>query len=264
MAYAMGRESRLKLLLNQESPEDFSRMLRYHEHFVSARVSRLDEYKVSVERLATLEQEVEETLARQKQASARLQEQRLALEESRKQHEKALVAVGKKLQDSDAKLKQLQADRKALESLVESVNRHINTAEKAAVSKPFAAMKGKMSWPVSGARLNRFGAQRQGRLTWDGVVIKAGRGSSVRAVHPGRVVFADWLRGQGLMMIVDHGDGYMTLYGNNEALLKQPGEWIAAGEVIAEVGEGSGLNLQGMYFEIRYKGKPVNPVSWCS
>ena len=131
-------------------------------------------------------------------------------------------------------------------------------------AQPFAGMQGKLLLPVEGRISHRFGNQRnQGTLRWHGIFIDAAEGESVYAVHYGRVVFSDWLRGFGLLMIVSHGEGYMSLYGHNQALFRETGDWVSAGEVIAAVGDSGGQDKTGLYFEIRIDGKPNNPQNWC-
>jgi septal ring factor EnvC (AmiA/AmiB activator) len=131
-------------------------------------------------------------------------------------------------------------------------------------AQPFAGMQGKLLLPVEGRISHRFGNQRnQGKLRWHGIFIDAAEGESVYAVHYGRVVFSDWLRGFGLLMIVSHGEGYMSLYGHNQALFRETGDWVSAGEVIAAVGDSGGQDKTGLYFEIRIDGKPNNPQNWC-
>lgn len=129
-------------------------------------------------------------------------------------------------------------------------------------SKSFSQAKGSLLWPVSGKLLNSFGETRKGGVSWDGIRIRAQAGSEVRAVHYGRVMYADWLRGQGLLMILDHGDGFMSLYAHNDVLLHEPGEWVQAGEAIARVGNSGGEQEPGLYFEIRKAGAPQNPKAW--
>jgi septal ring factor EnvC (AmiA/AmiB activator) len=130
--------------------------------------------------------------------------------------------------------------------------------------RSISGLKGDLSWPVQGRLSTRFGTQRaSGGLTWDGVVISAGEGSEVRSLYYGRVAFADWLRGFGLLIILDHGDGYMSLYGFNQALLKETGEWVERGETIALVGDSGGRNFPSLYFGIRHRGRPLDPRQWC-
>ncbi len=129
--------------------------------------------------------------------------------------------------------------------------------------KPFKALRGGLEWPARGRLVSLFGTQRAGNLKWDGVVIAAKEGSEVKAIHHGRVAFSDWLRGFGLLMIIDHGDGYMSLYGHNQSLFKETGDWVEPGETIAVMGNSGGQRNAGVYFGIRYKGKAVNPKKWC-
>ena len=130
-------------------------------------------------------------------------------------------------------------------------------------SGDFTQLKGRLKLPVTGELTNRFGGQRADTGTaWKGLFIRASTGSSVKALGPGSVVFADWLRGFGNLLIIDHGDGYMSLYGNNEAVLKQEGEQVTAGEIIATVGNSGGNPESGLYFEVRYHSRPIDPLQW--
>jgi septal ring factor EnvC (AmiA/AmiB activator) len=129
--------------------------------------------------------------------------------------------------------------------------------------RPFRALKGRMPWPAKGSLAGRFGMEKRGGLLWDGVLISAPEGREVKAVHHGRVAFADWLRGFGLLLIIDHGDGYMSLYGHNQSLFKEAGDWVEQGEPVALVGNSGGRLDTGVYFGIRYQGRPVNPKHWC-
>lgn len=126
----------------------------------------------------------------------------------------------------------------------------------------FTQRKGSMPWPAQGKLLNRFGDTRQGSVSWDGVRIQAAPGAEVQAIHGGRVMYADWLRGQGMLMVLDHGNGYMSLYAHNDQLLREPGEWVQAGDSIARVGNSGGEKESALYFEIRQNGQPVNPLPW--
>jgi septal ring factor EnvC (AmiA/AmiB activator) len=120
-----------------------------------------------------------------------------------------------------------------------------------------------LSWPTDGQVVKRFGDPRaDGRLKWQGIILSAPAGSDVRAVYNGRVIFSDWLDGMGLLLIIEHGDGYMSLYAHNQDLLKEVGEWVEPGEMIAHVGDSGGRAAAGLYFEIRKNGEPVNPGQW--
>ena len=130
--------------------------------------------------------------------------------------------------------------------------------------QPFGKLKGKLPWPVVGKPSNRFGRYRNGTsLRWQGLTIPSTEGNRVEAIHSGRIVFADWLRGSGLLVIIDHGDGYMSLYAHNQSLLKEIGDWVNPGDTIATVGNSGGQQRSGLYFEIRHNGKPTDPKRWC-
>jgi septal ring factor EnvC (AmiA/AmiB activator) len=136
---------------------------------------------------------------------------------------------------------------------------------KGGIGGDFSSLKGQLPWPVKGRLTNKFGSARAegAESIWDGVLINAGEGTEIRAVTSGKVVFSDWLRGYGLLIIIDHGKGYMTLYAFNQSLYRQVGEWVDVGEVIASVGQSGGRSHSGLYFGIRNKGKPVDPLEWC-
>jgi septal ring factor EnvC (AmiA/AmiB activator) len=159
---------------------------------------------------------------------------------------------------------QLKANQSALEKVLRAVQESMADLPANLGNSPFASLQGKLKWPAQGRMVHHFGAYReQGALRWNGVLIAAPPGSPVRAVHHGRVVFADWMRGFGNLIIVDHGGGYMSLYGHNESLLKGPGDWVRGGETLATSGNSGGQSQAGLYFEIRHKGTPVNPARWC-
>ena len=151
-----------------------------------------------------------------------------------------------------------------LQALLDRITASIADLPTPGDTTPFVREKGKLLLPVSGRITDRFGTSRNnGKLRWNGIFIAAPRGAPVRAIHYGRVVFSDWLRGFGLLLIIDHGDGYMSLYGHNQVLYTEVGDWVTAGEIVATVGDTGGQNRAGLYFEIRYKGKPTNPQLWC-
>jgi septal ring factor EnvC (AmiA/AmiB activator) len=182
----------------------------------------------------------------------------------KQQREKTLQKILASLKSGDSRLKKLINDRRELEKLIQSVEQAIINLKIPSEYQAFSKRQGKMPWPVKGRLQNRFGTHRQGHLKWDGLMIKTSPGTIVKAIHHGRVVFADWLRGQGLLIILDHGDGYMSLYAHSEVLLKDLGDWVVAGEPIARAGNSGGLSESGLYFEIRKNGRPINPRRWCS
>jgi len=264
-AYAMGRQKQVKLLLNQEQPDAVGRMLTYFGYFARARAEKIDAMQAALLRLQTLQEDIEEktlTLAelrsRQQARVARLAEQKLL-------RAQAVADLKQQLAKQGSALKQLQADEMRLQELVHSLQELLaDIPADASQNRPFKALKGDLRWPTRGRLSERFGAPRgDSGLTWQGVLISAPEGGKVHAVAQGRVAFADWMRGFGLLLIIDHGDGYMSLYGHNQALYKEVGEWVDTGEMIATLGASGGQTESGLYFELRHEGRPVNPRKWC-
>jgi len=303
-AYQSGRQEYLKLLLNQQNPEKFSRTLTYYDYLSKARFEQVANFNETLSQLANVEAGIEAqqaTLAKQQDG---LKERRAQLAEVSKERQLALTKLDRDYSSRDQKLKarkqeQAQLER-VLKTIEETLARQAREAEQArqralalareeqsrrqqagsaapaatgpTVSSaggnfggPFASAKGKLPWPVDGRLVARYGTPRGGdaRTKWDGVLIGAGLGSQVRAVHGGRVVFADWLRGAGLLVILDHGNGYLTLYGHNQSLLRDAGEIVKAGDPIATVGTSGGQESAALYFAIRQQGRPSDPAQWC-
>lgn len=268
-AYASGRQDRLKLLLNQESPATLSRVLAYYDYFSRVRSRRIAALAADLARL----DDVEKQIAREVAGLERLGRERAAalaaLDAERGRREKVLAALAEELDAKGEHLARLTRDEHELAELVERIAREIardlaDIPPAGAAEAPFPSRRGKLAWPVAGQLRHRFGTPRgAGDLIWQGVLIDARPGSPVHAVSHGRVAFADWLRGFGLLMIIEHGDGYMSLYGHNRALLKEVGDWVAQDEVVASVGDSGGRSRAGLYFEIRHEGTPVDPVAWC-
>ncbi|GMQ96415.1 MAG: peptidoglycan DD-metalloendopeptidase family protein [Gammaproteobacteria bacterium] len=265
-AYLIGRQEQLKLVLNQEDPAQVTRMLGYYAYFNRARVKRIEAVNYRIEKL----KEIETVLALQARALERLRNTRIqeqqALKETRQRRQYTLAQLDSKISRQDMSLDQMLRNEKELEQLVASLQRIL--AELPAQKIPaqrFAALKGRLNWPIQGKLAARYGQRRGAGLShWKGALISAPAGRDIRAIAGGRVAFADWLRGYGLLIILDHGDGYMTLYGHSESLFKDTGEWVEAGDVIASVGASGGRKRPGLYFEIRLQGRPLNPATWFS
>jgi len=263
-AYAMGRDEELKLLLAQDHIDDISRMLAYYRYFERARVHEIDALLEDLQALAQLQADIErETVALKASRDERaIQAQRLDGE--REQRHQLLGELDAALKDQTARLAALGKDEKALVDLLAKLRdifadipQHLVGAE------PFADLRGRLNWPLRGKVVVRFGATAvDGERSSQGVLIAAKDGSEVRAVSHGRVVYADWLRGYGLLLIIDHGEGYLSLYGYNETLLKEAGDWVDAGEVVATSGDSGGRKTAGLYFELRRDGKPIDPAAW--
>jgi septal ring factor EnvC (AmiA/AmiB activator) len=263
-AYQLGQEKNLKVLLNQQDPARISRAMTYVDYLNRARLDAIAEFSSTIDELAKLEPAIQSRTLGLAQTGEQLAAEKEQLASQQNSRRQTLASLSATIQSKDAQLKQHQQDRQRLENLLNTVEDVATTFATMDDAKPFASRKGKMSWPTKGKIVTRFGSRRHdGGLRSQGVEIRASKGSSVTAVHHGRVVFADWFGGQGLLLIIDHGDGFMSLYGHNQSLLKETGDWIHTGEIVATVGDSGGRSEAGLYFEIRQKGKASNPAQWC-
>ncbi len=264
MAWQLGQQGQVKVLLNQEDPQTVARTLDYYRYFFDARKTLIDGYRDTLTELAEVQSDILDTNERLDRQRAELAQRQDRLELAKKNRELAVAALSARIEDQDTRLKAMEADRKELERLLATIERAIDKLEVPDNYQDFAAAKGKMPWPVPGKPSNRFGRSRnEGKMRWQGVNIPAREGDTVRAIHHGRVVYADWFRGSGLLMIIDHGNGYMSLYAHNQSLLMDVGEWVTAGTPISTVGSSGGQDRAALYFEIRHQGKPTDPSRWC-
>ena len=263
-AYEIGSQEYLKVLLNQEDPNEIARMLAYYDYFNQARSRQIESYNLTLLDLDRVTQELaEETVVLESQRRA-LGAQQKSLANVQKEKQMTLKALINQISTTGSALLKLEQDRGRLEQLLDKLEESLANLDAPRNAQPFAGMQGKLLLPVEGRISHRFGNHKnQGKLRWHGIFIDAAEGESVYAVHYGRVVFSDWLRGFGLLMIISHGEGYMSLYGHNQALFRETGDWVSAGEVIAAVGDSGGQDKTGLYFEIRIDGKPNNPQNWC-
>ena len=261
-AYTSGSQERIKLLLNQQDPATAGRMMVYYQFLSDYRGDNIEKVKGIIDELATLHQKAADEdnrlagLARAKYAEF------VELNKGQERRQELLVALKSKMQQEGNEIEHLAAEEKDLARLIAELT-SILSDYPIRSEEPFSALKGQLTWPIAGRLLHDFGQPRaSGHLKWNGVVLAASRGREVRAVYHGRVVFADWLAGMGLLVIVDHGEGFMTLYGYNETTLKSAGEWVAPGDVIATVGNSGGQQQASLYFEIRQGTRPINPRTW--
>ncbi len=263
-AWQMGQQGTLKVLLSQESPHTVARAMAYYRYFFHARNELVSQYRATLEELAAVRSRSETAASRLLAQQATLQAQRQEVLASRQEREQLIASLAASISSQDEELQQLQRDRQELEELLEAIARAVVELQLPEDYQDFASTRGELAWPVDGRRDNSFGSSRgAGGMRWHGINLAADEGTAVRAIHHGRVVYADWLRGSGLLLILDHGDGYMSLYAHNQSLLKEVGEWVAPGTPISTVGNSGGLDRAGLYFEIRKDGKPVDPVVWC-
>lgn len=262
-AYAMGRGEELKLLLAQDNAADIARMLAYYRYFEHARLGEIDALMENLDALAKVRNDIEAQTAALRKSRADQVEQAGRMDAERAARKRALDQLDATLKDQKSRLAALGRDEKALTDLIAKLQDiFADIPQNLAGAEPFAALRGKLRWPLRGRIAEKFGSGMGGGAASQGILIAAKDGSEVRAVSHGRVAFADWLRGYGLLLIVDHGDGYLSLYGYNETLLKDVGDWVDAGTVIATSGDSGGRPTPGLYFELRYKGKAIDPMAW--
>lgn len=262
-AYVNGREEQLKLLLNQEDPAGFGRMLAYYGYFGRARADRIGSIRDKLEHLALVREKVAAENARLAGLEERQEQQVASLRAAQENRGKAVAAIDAQIKGRGGELKRLESQARSLEKLIVELRKALENVPVAKLA-PFEPLRGKLPWPVQqGKVLARFGQPRAGgSLRWQGMLIGTDRGARVRAPFAGRVVYADWLPGMGLMLVLDHGSGYLSLYGHNEELFRKVGESVAAGDVIGAVGDTGGHNQPALYFEVRRGRNPVNPENW--
>ena len=265
-AYMAGKQERIKLLLNQEDPAAMSRMLAYHGYFTRVRAARMQDYRATLERLTTLEQELLAQRDAVELLRAQQQEKSVRLAAEQEKRRGILVQLQQQLRDRQTELSTLEQDEQRLQQLVVSLQQALaDIPPETGTYQSLRELKGKLRWPVAGRITRSYGAQQaSGKLSSRGVHISTQAGADVRAIAKGRIAFADWLRGFGLLLIIDHGAGYMSLYGQNSSLYKSVGEWVARGEVVAAAGSSGGQAQPGLYLELRKDGRPFNPGSWFS
>ena len=263
-AWMGGRQERVKLLLNQEAPASIGRMLAYQGYFARARTQRMDVYNASLRALQEAGQEVYDQQAHIAILQQQQQQQAALLLGEQETQRKLVADLQEKLQSGNTRLVQLQQDEQRVNQLVQQLQKALRDIPPGTGSrKSLHQLKGQLHWPVSGRVSMTYGArQASGQMTSRGVHISAPAGAEVRAVARGRVAFSDWLRGFGLLIIIDHGSGYMTLYGENSSLYKAVGEWVEQGEVVSAAGNSGGQPRTGIYLELRKDGQPVNPAAW--
>jgi septal ring factor EnvC (AmiA/AmiB activator) len=262
VAYMNGRQEQLKLLLNQRDPAAAGRMMAYYGYFGRARAERITSITEHLAHLELLGESIATETARLRELEAENQRDVKALAGARERRAQTLAEVQAKLRTRSDQLAKLQSDAQALEKLVEQLRRAIEEFPGLA-EQPFQRVRGKLPWPVKGSLLAKYGQLRAGGpLKWQGVVIAAERGAQVRAPYYGRVVYADWLPGLGLLIVLDHGGGYMSLYGHNEQVYRRVGDRVAPGDALAAVGEAAGLGRPGLYLEIRKGKQTLDPQEW--
>ena len=309
-AYQAGQQEPLRLLLNQQQPEKFSRNLIYYQYIGKARQQQINEFNETIRQITNISAQITEQKNNLAEQRASLLSKQESLKTLRQQRQQKVASLSQKQRKETQSLNTRQADQAALNKVLQTIETTLarqaqeareaerkrqrliaeqqrQQAEQLLDKQPqpvagkqpqspmvstaithnggkFSTVRGKLPWPVNGRLIARFGSPRgDTRSKWDGVLISSQAGTQVRAIHPGRVVFADWLRGAGLLVIVDHGDGYLSLYGHNQSILSRPGDMVQTGQAISTVGNTGGQDQAALYFAIRQKGKPADPTQWC-
>lgn len=262
-AYMRGDQSLLKLLLNQEDPGESARMLHYYRLYSESQIEALQQFQATLDAIATTNSQLQTTIQALSQQQIALQSEATQLQERKQARQSALLELQNNIAARNDELEQLQIDQSQLQQLMQAISEAVERMPAPADALPFTARRGQLPRPVNGEVVQNFGSRYgDGNLRRQGILLAAPEGTQVRAVHSGRVVFADWLRGTGLLVIIDHGDGYMSLYGNNQALVKAAGDSVIADEIIAISGSSGGADNLGVYFEIRHHGAAQNPTDW--
>lgn len=309
-AYQAGQQEPLRLLLNQQQPEKFSRNLTYYQYIGKARQQQINEFNETIRQITNISEQITEQQNNLAEQRASLLSKQESLKILRQQRQQKVASLSQQQRKETQSLNTRQADQAALNKVLQTIEATLarqaqeareaerkrqrliaeqqrQQAEQLLDKQPqpttgkqpqspmvstaithnggnFSTVRGKLPWPVNGRLIARFGSPRgDTRSKWDGVLISSQAGTQVRAIHPGRVVFADWLRGAGLLVIVDHGDGYLSLYGHNQSILSRPGDMVQTGQAISTVGNTGGQDQAALYFAIRQKGKPADPTQWC-
>ncbi len=256
--YAQGNEHNIKLLLSQKDPQSFSRALAYNRYLNKAHATLIETFKKNIHTLEEtqrlISEQQEKTLHLKKQHTLKKQQ----LEKQKKQRRKILAQLNRNIKTKKQKLALLQENEKRLKQTLMQLRK--NASRRSPDTQNFAKLKRTLPWPTRGKVIHKFGSKKStGALKWQGLFIKTPPDQDVKSVAPGRVIFSNWLQGFGMLIIVDHGNKYISLYGQNQTLFKDVGDWVERQEIIASVGDEKN---SGLYFELRHNGKPINPLAW--
>jgi septal ring factor EnvC (AmiA/AmiB activator) len=273
--YLGGKQEYLKLLLNNHDPNQVARELQYYDYIARSRAAWLSSLRTSLHKLQAVAEQTKQKSLEIAALQNEEKSQRQRLEKEKRARQQTLEKYAKQLKQQRREMGRLQRDENRLSQLVDKLAKMLAQPKGKSLAhsdklpdstfdgKPFAVLKGKLAFPVKGDIANKFGTPRpDSTVLWKGLFLRAAASQPVKAIAAGRVVFADWLRGFGNLLIVDHGDGFMSLYGNNETLLKQVGDTLRGGDAIAAVGNSGGNEESGLYFELRHEGNPIDPMKW--
>ncbi len=273
--YVNNKQDHLKRLLNQNNPNQIMRDIHYYKYLSIERQNTINMLLNNQKELENLTQETHQKKSEINAIQKAYLTQKDQLTQQHLKHHAIVTKISKQVNEQQNEIEKLQRDEKRITNIVAEINKFLSQQkpssslynnklpEESSNKLPFSSLKGQLHLPVRGKLISRFGSQRSGKhITWKGLFISAPTGSTVKAIANGTVVFSDWLRGFGNLIIIDHGNRYMSLYGNNEALYKEVGDTIHSGDNIASVGNSGGNPISGLYFELRYKGQPFDPLTW--
>ncbi len=260
-AYINGKQEYLKLLLNQQDPDALGRMLVYYDYMNKARSKQVKQLQVTLSELKNIDLAIQKEIRKLKILRQSKENETKQLKKLKQKRKKLVDALGQEIASKSDELTELEINAQELQQLIDSVRETIEHMDFTQPLEGLKKLKGRLSWPSRGKQIKRYGSINQGQRS-SGVLIAGKEGNDINAIHHGRVVYSDWLRGFGLLLIIDHGKGYMSLYGYNQALYKDVGDWVEANEAIATLGQSGGQRQPALYFELRHQGKPVNPKKW--
>ncbi|MCK5360443.1 MAG: peptidoglycan DD-metalloendopeptidase family protein [Gammaproteobacteria bacterium] len=263
-AYISGHEEYIKLIMNQQDPAAVSRMLVYYRYLTESRVRIINQINTHLEQLLDLKTAIQKRSAEMKVLIKNERARWQSLNAAYKEQEKAVLVIHNEQASDEQQIQRMLQDEQELLGLIEKLGELLDELlEEERVESSFRDYRGQLNLPVKNKIRVRYGTRRKiGNLRWKGIVISGELGVEINSIYTGRVVYADWMRGFGLLLIIDHGDSYLSLYGHNESLLVEEGDWVLTGQTIATMGKSGGSNKPGLYFEIRYKGRPQNPLHW--
>ena len=263
ISYFQDENSTLKLLLNTDNPQDLGRQMHYFDVIKEARTEKIVKLKTLLKQVQNTEHAINERTSDLQLQSKELQTRQIELSDTLKKKQSLLAKLEKTIQSNSQRLEKMQADQARIESLLEELEASIINMPLPSDSAPFSQQKSKLPWPSHAKVSAKFGSKiANGKLTQNGIRFDTKENDPVTAIYSGRVIFSNWIRGFGLLLIVDHGEQFMSLYGNNKSLTKETGDWVRAGETIAISSESTTNPESGLYFEIRKNGKPLNPQQW--
>ncbi|PSS72452.1 peptidase M23 [Shewanella algae] len=259
-AYLAGNHDYSKMLLNQQDPATIERMLAYYDFLNKARMQAIEQLKQTRQELSAVQQSEQQERNRLNKLVLDQKAQSKRLNQEQDQRQQTLKELQRTISSKASELEQLQIEEASLKRVVEQA---LAAMRDSPSMDGLAKSRGSLNWPTKGRIKNSFGSQRSGNVRWKGVMLSAPEGQSISAIAAGKVIYADWLRGFGMVLVVDHGKGFMSLYGHAQALLKDAGDTVKAGEAVALVGRSGGQTEPGLYFEIRHKGQAVDPANYC-